>query len=541
MTAGSRARASARGASRGGASRGRARRRRRSPRRGRPRRAGVAVERRSGVPSAIGEHARAEADHGRDARARAARIAACEVAPPRGGGDAHDELGVERRGLAGREVVGDQDPGSRRRRRRRAGQLAQHAPADVVDVGGALAQLARRRGRRARRRPAAAAPRQATRRGARRSRSRRAPARASSRRRAAAPGRRRSAASARRRAAPRAARELGSRAPASAALEPRRSSSGAPAGSSRRSGSAGLEPAGRADREARRTAATPRSSCRAPRGRPGRRRPRRASPRAGGDRRQPTARRRRASPKSTAASLASAAERAAAAGPRRDVELVALRARRASPGRSGCGASAGPRPAVALRDRDRASWLAASCDDAARPAARAGRARCRRAGAPSRRSPDASEGAASPRRRPRPSCAAFGGQRAAGLGRDLGERRARARRAPPRRRRPPPAALGQQHARPPSVEHLERHLGAHDARCRGPSARARRRGGRARSIAAITRIGVGADRARRRARRPASIATSSPPISRASSTTPSASRALCETMTRPTIAASGRP
>ena len=86
-----------------------------------------------------------------------ARIAACDVAPPRAIAEPLDELAVEPRRVAGREVARDEHARlGDARRRGLAGQVAQHAPADVVDVDRPLAQVrvvepaVRRRGRRAR-------------------------------------------------------------------------------------------------------------------------------------------------------------------------------------------------------------------------------------------------------------------------------------------------------------------------------------------------------------------------------------------------------
>ena len=73
-----------------------------------------------------------------------ARIAACDGRAAAGGRDAPDEVAVERRGLAGRQVVGDEDARARRASRpprRCPARWPQHAAADVVDVGGALAQV----------------------------------------------------------------------------------------------------------------------------------------------------------------------------------------------------------------------------------------------------------------------------------------------------------------------------------------------------------------------------------------------------------------
>ena len=133
----------------------------------------------------------AEADDGGDAeRAGEDRRVAGRAAAR--GGDRVGPVGVQRRRLARRQLVGEHDARLvEHRRERGAGQVAEHAARDVLDVDRPLPHVrdppARGTTRRRRRRPTATrAPRP------RRRRSRRSRARAARRRRAAARGRRRS-------------------------------------------------------------------------------------------------------------------------------------------------------------------------------------------------------------------------------------------------------------------------------------------------------------------------------------------------------------
>ena len=88
-----------------------------------------------------GEHVRAGADHGGDPE-RAGDDRGVPGGAAARGDEPEGALGVERRGLARRELVGEHDAGlAQQRAAVDAGEPRQHAARDVLDVHGALAQV----------------------------------------------------------------------------------------------------------------------------------------------------------------------------------------------------------------------------------------------------------------------------------------------------------------------------------------------------------------------------------------------------------------
>ena len=86
------------------------------------------------------EQRRARADHGGDPE-RAGEDRRVARGPAAGGRDRVRVLGIEPRRLAGRELVGEHDARLGRRDGGRAGEVGEHAAGDVLDVDGALAQV----------------------------------------------------------------------------------------------------------------------------------------------------------------------------------------------------------------------------------------------------------------------------------------------------------------------------------------------------------------------------------------------------------------
>ena len=441
------------------------------------------------------QHRLAEPDDGRDRRARGRGSRRATVAPPRATASPWTSERSSAAASPGVMSRATRMPGSAMPAwRGHPGQVTQHAPGHVVDVGGALAQVRRRRARgRPPRPPRGSAPRAGG--AAPVLDRRREPGRGAPRRRAGADARRRSPPRPRRRARPSGpARPRRRRAPP---CERRRAAPARPPGrppeprrratGPRRSwephgadGDARATPARRAAwRRRRADAGLPRTG----RGLGGR------GGRSGGSVLVAEVRR----PPARAARRARRRRRDRWRGPRscapdaRPSVTTAVRLR----------ASAGPRPVVSSRICTEASNRPAvsttrAAGRACRPSAlgtsmrtlrRIGQStrpggRARRARSPSRPAfmPSAERASSAASSSPAPAPA-----------------RAAAATAPSTERRLAEQDLGTVFHR----DQLDRHLGAHAPRCRGPSARARRRPTRPASIAARTELDVRADRARR--------------------------------------------